>query len=585
MSGLCRHRRLIASDLRYACAMVPFDPNPFPLTSADESNSWTSQPVSEQFDRANRPLLQPNEAAPDDYYQNNFIEVFDFVLTHHQSLLPTELARALNQFLLADDDAQRLFARLLTRKGPIFFDHTLDYREVSNAHKALDNLADRRLILRCGPVPADGLLSQLKKDDLLTLFSSSGPNQRAAPKDTVKNWILGRYSDSRVCCMVAKYQPWCTVTEPSHWRLVQLLYFGSSGKDWSARIRRDLGHIRYESVELTKSRFPDRDSLLSYLDERELQRRIYRLDEHPKLLPGLITAFNEPPNSPVAMRLRQRNLLRLGKWCERQQAWDDALRVFRNATIPPARERQVRILHKQGELERSQRLLADIAAQPLSATEHIFSQRFGRRGQGFQPPLTTWPIEETPEDVERYVLEALTGQGGWGVHSENTLVKTLTGLMYWEAVFAPELGAFTNPFQMGPHDLMEHEFAAQRSQLLAQIEAQTDSELTEHLLAISQTKCGIANPLVNWRMLEAIPVQQWLDALPLHWIRQLSHFLIRNLADYRKGFPDLFVVHPDGTPELVEVKGPSDQLQPQQRAWFEVLAKLDIRARVIKLKR
>ena len=100
--------------------MVPFDPNPFPLTSADESNSWTSQPVSEQFDRANRPLLQPNEAAPDDYYQNNFIEVFDFVLTHYQSLLPTELARALNQFLLADDDAQRLFARLLTRKGPIF---------------------------------------------------------------------------------------------------------------------------------------------------------------------------------------------------------------------------------------------------------------------------------------------------------------------------------------------------------------------------------------------------------------------------------------------------------------------------------
>ena len=57
------------------------------------------------------------QAAPDDYYQNNFIEVFDFVLTHCKSLLPTELARALNQFLLADDDAQRLFARLLTRKA------------------------------------------------------------------------------------------------------------------------------------------------------------------------------------------------------------------------------------------------------------------------------------------------------------------------------------------------------------------------------------------------------------------------------------------------------------------------------------
>ena len=565
--------------------MVPSDPTPFPPTRADDSALGTSLGAPGQFAPANRPLLKPHEAAPDDYYQNNVIEVFDFVLTHHQALLPAELARALHQFLLADDDAQRLFARLLTRKGPIFFEHTLDYREVSDTHQALGDLTDRGLILRCGQVPAEWLLNQLTKADLLTFFSSTGASQRAAAKDTVKNRILGRYPDARICRVVAQRQPWCTVSDPSRWQLVQLLYFGSSGKDWSAHIRRDLGQIRYESVELSKSRFPDRVSLLSYLDERELQRRVYRLNDHPKLLPGLIEAFNEPTNSTRAKRLRQRNVLRLGKWCEQQQAWDDALRVYPNAEIPPARERQVRILHKQGALERSQRLLADIAAKPLSATEHIFSQRFGRRGQGFAPPVTVWPIEDTPVAVEQHVLEALTAQGGWGVHSENALVKTLTGLLYWDAVFAPEPGAFTNPFQAGPHDLLDHEFAAQRSLLLAQIEAQSDRALTERLLAMSHAKWGIVNPLVSWGLLEAIPLQQWLDALPLDWIRQLSHFLIRNLADYRRGFPDLFVVHPDGTPELVEVKGPTDQLQPQQRAWFEVFANLNIRARVIKLKR
>lgn len=565
--------------------MVPSDPTPFLLTGADDSSLWTSPGVPVQTDTANRPLLKPQEAAPDDYYQNNFIEVFDFVLNQHQALLSTELARALHQFLLANDDAQRLFARLLTRKGPIFFEHTLDYREVSNAQQALDDLTNRGLILRCGQVPAEWLLNQLKKADLLTLFASTAARQRSASKEAIKDRILGLYPDARICRVVAQHQPWCTVSEPSRWQLVQLLYFGGSGKDWSAHIRRDLGQIRYESVELSKSRFPDRDSLLSYLDERELQGRIYRLDEHPSLLSGLIEAFREPPSSAVAKRLRQRNVLRLGKWCEQQQAWDDALRVYPNAEIPPARERQVRILVKQGALERSQRLLADIAAQPLSATELIFSQRFGRRGQGFQPQVTTWPIEDTPENVEQYVLETLTAQGGWGVHSENALVKTLAGLMYWDAVFAPEPGAFTNPFQAGPHDLMAHEFAGQRSPLLAQIEALSDSALTEHLLAISQAKRGIANPLVSWGLLEAIPLQQWLDALPLSWIRQLCHFLIRNLADYRKGFPDLFVVHPDGTPELVEVKGPTDQLQPQQRAWFEVFANLNVRARVIKLKR
>ena len=33
-------------------------------------------------------------------------------------------------YLQADDDAQRLFARLLTRKGPIFLEPSLRYAEV-----------------------------------------------------------------------------------------------------------------------------------------------------------------------------------------------------------------------------------------------------------------------------------------------------------------------------------------------------------------------------------------------------------------------------------------------------------------------
>jgi hypothetical protein len=68
--------------------MVPFDPTPFPLTGADDSALGTSQGAPGQLDPANRPLLKPHEAAPDDYYQNNVIEVFDFVLSHHQAILP-----------------------------------------------------------------------------------------------------------------------------------------------------------------------------------------------------------------------------------------------------------------------------------------------------------------------------------------------------------------------------------------------------------------------------------------------------------------------------------------------------------------
>ena len=71
--------------------MATNDPNPFSPINADVSSGRVILGESERFDSANRPLLQPNEAAPDDYYQNNCIEVFDFVLAHHQALLPTEL--------------------------------------------------------------------------------------------------------------------------------------------------------------------------------------------------------------------------------------------------------------------------------------------------------------------------------------------------------------------------------------------------------------------------------------------------------------------------------------------------------------
>ncbi|MED5340554.1 MAG: VRR-NUC domain-containing protein, partial [Pseudomonadota bacterium] len=58
---------------------------------------------------------------------------------------------------------------------------------------------------------------------------------------------------------------------------------------------------------------------------------------------------------------------------------------------------------------------------------------------------------------------------------------------------------------------------------------------------------------------------------------------IRNLNDYRTGFPDLNLCHGYHDFEFVEVKGPAHQLQPQQRAWLKQLATMDLPARILKL--
>jgi hypothetical protein len=134
--------------------------------------------------------------------------------------------------------------------------------------------------------------------------------------------------------------------------------------------------------------------------------------------------------------------------------------------------------------------------------------------------------------------------------------------------------------------LLAHEFASARIEELAIIEARVadDRTLVERMTDTANLKWGTANPLVSWGLLQSVPLHHWLEVVPLTWVRQLSAFLIRNLGDYRKGFPDLFLCYEDGRAEFVEVKGPTDQLQPQQRAWFAILRDMGIDARIVKLK-
>ena len=116
---------------------------PFPQTQIERSDNACIAP-SELRTRAlnadqsvtGTPLLIAKEAAPADYYQNNFAEVFAYVLAAYQEILPEDLEKSLGAYLQADDDAQRLFARLLTRNDPILLEPSLRYAEVRNSHDA-----------------------------------------------------------------------------------------------------------------------------------------------------------------------------------------------------------------------------------------------------------------------------------------------------------------------------------------------------------------------------------------------------------------------------------------------------------------
>lgn len=536
-------------------------------------------------------MLTPDRPPPEDYYQNNCRTLFEFVLEHYAQLLNEQQLQQLRGYAALADDAQRLFARLLTRKGPLLRIDSLRYAEVGDLDQALNELCGAKLIALNPDVPADQLLSMLRKAEVATLGGSSLP--ASARKDALVSEQLSRCSDAQIVGRVRKRVGWLRIAEPQTWRLVRLLYFGDSEQDWSAFVLRDLGTVRYETLPLHAKRFTSREQLATDLYYRKLSAMSRRLAEYPRLAPDLTTLLQkrlQEDSQDIEDRFnesrRARSLLRIGRWYEREGRADAAVQTYSGLTVHPARERIVRVLHRHGHEQAAQQWLQNIQRSPFSEEEAQFAERFGKRQAGYQPPVTRIDIDVAQPDIEQQALALLLTPGAWGAHVENSLVRTLTGLVYWPVIFAEVAGAFTNPFQFGPNDLYHDDFLEPRQRVLADLEQTLadDTFFIRHLRETATAKEGVANSLVNWQLFTHFQLEDILAAMPLDHIRRLTGFLIRNLHSRRAGLPDLFVVYGPGHYEFVEVKGPGDQLQPGQRIWFKHLQRLEIPARVLKLR-
>jgi len=186
--------------------------------------------------------------------------------------------------------------------------------------------------------------------------------------------------------------------------------------------------------------------------------------------------------------------------------------------------------------------------------------------------------------VERAALAAITANVGWGVHLENVLPRTILGLAFWDIIFSPVAGAFANPYQGGPRDLYWSDFRAIRADAIeARLEELTSTRaLRRRVMDTWRAKRGIHNSLVSWRL-----SPQFLDAAlttmgSAAWTPMLDHML-DDLEVARTGFPDLTILLGCGRYQLVEVKGPGDQMRPEQRLWFECFARHHIPATVLRV--
>lgn len=534
------------------------------------------------------PQLVPQQAPPPDYYADNVAYLLREVRERHRALLGPMERDLIAAFEAASVPARRLFARLLSRSGPWLRVDALNYAEVPDRHAALAELAELGLVDLCPVAPAAPLLGLLTRAEQARLF----PRIKARTKPEWTTACLATYPDPLIRARMAPDYPWVGLRAHDPFRVCRVLFFGGDHQDLTTFVMQDLGVHRFERYPLdaTTRAFPDPEALARYLRCRRLSLWSKALDDYPALAPALPRLLTPAPMSRPEQRARDKVLNRIGRWHERRGELAEALECYELANSHPARERRARILRKLGDEIGVCQLLAAMRSDPWAPEEEDFAVRFaepGRRRGGADLPITERHLDgPTPEYIEGHALELLTAEGGQGWHLENLLALGLAGLAYWDEIFAPVPGAFSHAFQFAPQDLFWPDFARVRRGAL-QAKAASLHEpggLAGSLRRTHAAKHGIANRLVHWQAFTGEVLEALLANVPHQVLANLATHTIFNLHRCRAGFPDLLIIYGPGDWELVEVKGPTDQLQPNQRVRFQELAALSVPARVLKFK-
>ena len=499
-------------------------------------------------------------------------------MARYQDVLPAVTHSVIERTQKLSQRSIRLLARLVTRRGEWLRTDRLDYAEVDSIPWALQELHNADLIRICDSIPSECLLRLLTVAELRDEFTDLPAGVR---KPELIACLGAALPPTHLQVRLRRRFEWLHVRCVTQINQCARLYFGASNQDLSAFVLRDLGMVRHPTYQIEKSarEFESAEEIDAYFALRDVREQFEMLEEAPEQARLILATIRKPVSNRSVRRLRSRLALKLGRWHERRGENDEALRCFALSDAPPARERMARIHKRRNDGEALRATLDAIVNAPLCATEERFAQRFISRPPRSRPPTDEYDLDAHPVSIERHAIAELNAAGAQAWHVENSLPLGLAGIIYWHAVFAPVRGAFTHPFQTRPNDLFWPDFAAER---VDEIDEVTSKNISNNLVTNCFIYRNISNSLVSWRLFLPSFARLIAARMPNTALYRLARWTIHNLTDARTGFPDLFVVWPSGEIAFVEVKGPTDQLQPAQRLWLARLEDMGFNASVRK---
>lgn len=537
---------------------------------------------------------------PEGYYLSNFHQILENVSRRYDDLLTDAEHTFFHHFRQASPDCQKLFVRLVSRKGPWFLIEKLNYPEIESISDAIQE-GQRVGLFQALTLPElDLFLSCLTIKELKALLQALGCPPGGNRKADLFQKVM-QYPDRDALLKAAKQQCPAVATQGAECiRLLLLLYFGNGNQDLTEFVLQDLGLMVFESYEILDEHrtFSDRKSIDQRLLIDQLNEMAYVLTEEgpESMLSGLIEVLQNTPWMPQMQNRLSRVYNRLGAYYERQGNLSQALSLFQNSKLHPAAERQARMWDKLGDPQKAKDMAQSLLEHSKDEQELDFARKFipkcaKKLGETVQPTprfkVRTYELEleKIPNQaIEQTVLDSLSEQSGF--FCENRLWRALFGLTFWDIIFQSVPGAFQNPFQWGPLDLYQPGFIDKRNTSIVDRlnDVRSSSHFASDLLSRFDEKYGIINHFVHWDHNLRECLQIALQHIPQKTLAATFEKLLRDLRRYGAGFPDLFIYSPEsGDYWFWEVKGPGDTLRPNQKMWLRFFQECGLPVAVLKV--
>ncbi len=553
-------------------------------------------------------MAQAVELAPD-YYLQNFRFLLDWVAGRFADLLTPQEQAFIAAFNQLNKPAQCLWVRLSSRKGPIFRSDKLHYPEIPNLEEAAAHLLQKELLLTDPSLEFATLAECLTKAELLQLFSPQlhiwQQEHKQPVKSARKETLIAALSN--LFPAPRTWSQWSENTLGDAWALQQhnslttflQLFFGNQRQNLSEFVLQDLGIFRYETYSIDPHHriFTCRAELDTWQQLNHLQEQLAAASDitQVQFLAGQIPA---PADHAKVRRRRAQLCNQIAQAYERAGLLNEALEFYQQSHLPPARQRHMRLLAKQGQLEAAWLLNQELISAPSCEAELHDALRFAPKlakplGKNWVKPKPV-PISQqhlllAPTTDKQGNIERVEVQVRRHVHTydapcfyvENSLFCSLFGLWLWPELFRSVPGAFANPFQTAPLDFYQEDFVNKRPGIEDLWRSLQGGDYKNNWRNTWQVKNGLANPLVHWGLLTEELLNLALECIPAE---HLTAIFKRQLLDRRNnlsGLPDLIQFFPaHKTYQLIEVKGPNDRPQDNQVCWFDYFADHQIPAEV-----